>query len=338
MWYRIAINLSNLSGFNSTETDVELKDGGIKDVPEKLLSGLEGSRDKLDELYHFGGLDPESEKFKNISNSILQVSSQLVPVLSSVVKIIEQQKPLQFLIKKQFSLSGIVVGIYDLLEVCKQLKDIEDPSVRVKRYAEYFKASGGLHGVATNLFAVFNSISKILNLVLHLNVHSPVDLSTVFMAFSIGEYVMEESREDEHKSGVNLIKTKVVNPHIDFLIKKNPKNKIVVNYVEKYIKDHPDASHEEVRENALKLFLRDEKKSKFKNISGTVYSYSDILQIVDNLYTDPHDLIPVLKGKRISKEYYDSFMDFLNNASMIQMKINRAAFNLSKLMLILPHL
>ena len=58
---------------------------------------------------------------------------------------------------------------------------------------------------------------------------------------------------------------------------------------------------------------------------------------MDNLYTDPHDLIPALKGKRISKEYYDNLMDFLNNATMIQMKINRAAFNLSKLLLMLPH-
>lgn len=337
MWYRIAINLSNLSGFNSTETDVESRDGRIKIVPEKLLSGLEDSKEKLDELYHFGGLDPDSEKFKNLSNSILKVSHELVPVLTNVVKIIEQQKPLQFLIKKQFSLMGIITDIYHLLDICKQIEDIEDSSLRVKKFTEYFKASGGMHGVATHLFAVFNSISKMLNFLMHMDVRSPIDFSSLFMGVSVAEYFLEESREDEHKSGVNLLKTKVVNPHIEFLIKKNPKNKIVVNYVEKYIKDHPDASHEEVKENALKFFLRDEKKSKFKSLPGGKFSYIDIVNIVDNLYTDPHDLIPALKGKRISKEYYDNLMDFLNNATMIQMKINRAAFNLSKLLLMLPH-
>ena len=47
--------------------------------------------------------------------------------------------------------------------------------------------------------------------------------------------------------------------------KKNPNNKIIVNYVKKYIEDNPDKTHEEVRGEALGRFLRDKKKSKFRN-------------------------------------------------------------------------
>ena len=66
-----------------------------------------------------------------------------------------------------------------------------------------------------------------------------------------------------------------------------------------------------MRDEALGRFLRDEKKSKFRNMPNSTNSYIDIVHIVDNLYQDPHDNIPALKGKRISKEYYDNFMEFL---------------------------
>ena len=93
-----------------------------------------------------------------------------------------------------------------------------------------------------------------------------------------------------------------------------------------------------MRDEALGRFLRDEKKSKFRNMPNSTYSYIDIVHIVDNLYQDPHDYIPALKGKRISKEYYDNFMEFLGNAPAIQIKIARASFNMGKLLAMLPHI
>ena len=338
MWYRIAINLSNLPGFNSTETDVELKDGGIRDVPEKLVSGLEANHEKLDEIYNFGGYDTESEKFINIANTIMQVSQSLVPLLSSIIKLLDKDTPLKFLIKKQFSLMALMNDMRHVVDACEKLEAIQDPQLRIKKFTEYFRASGGLHGVFTSILAAFNTMTKFLNIAMHLSVKSPVDLSTASSLVSVVEYLFEESREDEHKSGVNLLKTKVVNPHIEFLVKKNPNNKIIVNYVKKYIEDNPDKTHEEVRNEALGRFLRNEKKSKFRNMPNSKYSYIDIVHIVDNLYQDPHDYIPALKDKRISKEYYDNFMEFLGNASSIQMKITRASFNMGKLLSMLPHI
>lgn len=337
MWYRVAIDLSNLKSFSPVETSTVSTGSGAQAIPEKIVSSLEANQERLDEIYHFGGYDPESDKFTNVANTILQVSHSLVPLLSSIIKLIEKETPVKFFIKKQFSLMGLITDIYHILDVCKQLENIEDPQLRVRKFSEYFRASGGLHGVFTGILAVFNTLTKFLNIILHLNVHSPIDFSVVFMGVSIAEYLFEESREDEHKSGVNLLKTKVVNPHTTFLIKKNPNNKIVVDYVKKYIKEHPELSHEEVKAHALEMFLRDEKKSKFRNMPNTKFSYIDIVHIVDNLYDDPHDHIPALRDRRISKEYVDNFMEFLGNASSIQMKISRATFNMGKLLAMLPH-
>lgn len=335
MWYRHAINLSNLSGFNSTESSVVPVNNLA--IPEKIKSGINVGKEKVDEIYHFGGVDPNSESFQNFANGILEICHQLVPLLSSFIKIIESKSPLQVLISKFFSLTGLATDAYDILNICKQLEDIEDPKLRVDRFEEHFRASGGLHGVLTGMLAAFNVINKFLTFVMHINVNSPVDFSTVFMGVSLAEYFLEESRDDEHKSGVNLLKTKIVNPHTTFLIKKNPNNKIVVDYVKKYIKEHPELSHEEVKAHALEMFLRDEKKSKFRNMPNSTYSYIDIVHIVDNLYDDPHDHIPALRDRRISKEYVDNFMEFLGNASSIQMKISRATFNMGKLLAMLPH-
>jgi hypothetical protein len=335
MWYRHAINLSNLSGFNSTESSVVPVNNLA--IPEKIKSGINVGKEKVDEIYHFGGVDPNSESFQNFANGILEICHQLVPLLSSFIKIIESKSPLQVLISKFFSLTGLATDAYDILNICKQLEDIEDPKLRVDRFEEHFRASGGLHGVLTGMLAAFNVINKFLTFVMHINVNSPVDFSTVFMGVSLAEYFLEESRDDEHKSGVNLLKSTVVNPHIDFLIKKNPKNRIVVNYVQKLIKDRPELRHDEVRDDTLKFFLRNERKSRFKNIRGSKFYYRDIVHIVDNLYEDPHDRMPLLKNKRLNKEYFDKLMEFMGNASSIQMKVQRASFNISKLMLMLPH-
>ena len=96
-------------------------------------------------------------------------------------------------------------------------------------------------------------------------------------------------------------------------------------------------THEEVRAHVLDYFLGKQKKRKFKRIPGQ-FNYKDIQEIVDILYVDPHDLLPVLGGKRISKLYYDAFMEMMNNASMMQAKCSKASFMLNKLIILLPHL
>lgn len=336
MWYRVAINLSNLQGFSPVETSVVSRNNNVGSIPDKLVSNLNNAEEKVDNIYYFGGMDPESEKFQNFANDILEVSHQLVPVISAFIKIVDRQTPIQTLINKQFGLTGLLADSYQILEVCRQLEHIEDPELRVRKFTEYFRASGGMHGVLTGLLAAFNIISKFLYFIAHLDVHSPIDFSSVFMGVSIAEYFYEETKDDKDKSGVDLLKSKIVNPHIEFLINKNPRNKIVVNYVTRLIKDRPELRHDEVRDNALEYFLRD-KKSRFRDLPGSKFYYLDIVHIVDNLYEDPHDQIPILRGRRINKEYADKVMDFMGSAPAIQMKINRAVFNLNKLILMLPH-
>jgi hypothetical protein len=71
--------------------------------------------------------------------------------------------------------------------------------------------------------------------------------------------------------------------------------------------------------------------------AGVGKSYIAMKRAVDLLYDDPHDLHPAFAGKRISKEYYDNFMNFLNSTDAIQIKIIRATLSMQKLLLMLPH-
>jgi hypothetical protein len=160
MWYRVAINLSNLQGFSPVETSVVSRNNNVGSIPDKLVSNLNNAEEKVDNIYYFGGMDPESEKFQNFANNILEVSHQLVPVISAFIKIVDRQSPIQALINKQFSLTGLLADSYQILEVCRQLEHIEDPELRVRKFTEYFRASGGMHGVLTGLLAALTSFQN----------------------------------------------------------------------------------------------------------------------------------------------------------------------------------
>jgi hypothetical protein len=337
MWYRVAIDLSNLKSFSPVETATVSTGSGVQAVPEKIVSVIDSNRDRIDAIYHLGGLDPDSEEFKKIAHNIVDLCHTLSPLLSSIIRLIRDEKPLHFLVRKQFGLNSILADLYHIVDMCDQLELQKDPEVRVSKFIEYFKASGGMHGFFTAVFSVFNSISKFLKFLGHIDIHSPVDLPTFFMGFATIEYFLEETREEEHKSGVSLLKTRVINPSLEFLKKKNPKNIVIIKYVKNYIKKNPDLSHGEVRDHVLDYFLGGERNKKFRNIPGGKFYYLDIVHIVDLLYDDPHDLHPWFAGKRINKEYHDNLMDFLHSADAIQMKILKATLVMQKLLLMLPH-
>lgn len=337
MWYRVAIDLSNLKGFSPVETSVISKEDKLRPITENIVSVIDSNRDRIDEIYHFGGLDPDSEKFKKLAHNIVDVCHTLRPLLSSIISLIQDEKPLHFFVRKQFGLNAILVDLYHIVNMCDQLELEKDPEVRVSKFIENFKASGGMHGFFTGVLAVFNSITKFLKFFSHIDVHSPIDFSTIFMGFALFEYFIEETREEEHKSGVNLLKTRVINPSLEFLKKKNPKNVVIINYVKDYIKKNPSLSHGEVEEHALDYFLKSDRDKKFREIPGGRYYYVDIVHIVDLLYDDPHDSLPLLRDKRINKEYYDNFIYFLNSSDAIQMKILKATSSMQKLLLMLPH-
>jgi hypothetical protein len=342
MWYREAINLSNLQGFSPVETSVISKGSGIGSIPDKLVSNLQGAEEKVDEIYNFGGMDPESEQFQKFSNEVLNLAKALLPLLNSIVAFFEKQTILKFFLTGQFRLGSIIGDIYFLISVCKELENIEDDKVRVKRFADKLRGFGGTQGILSHLVSVFNSVSTILGNLLHLNISSPIDFSTVFMSTALAEYFFEESRDDEHKSGVNLGKGRLVTPTIEFLIKKNPDNRVIASYVERYIKQNPDKTHEEVRAHVLNYFIFSKREpfrnnKKFRRLPGD-YNFKDIEDIVDIIYVDPQDVMPVLGGKRISKFYYDRFEMLMNNAVFMQTKLYKASFMLSKLVIMLPHL
>ena len=337
MWYRLAINLSNISGFSPVETSVSKKDDKLRSVTDNVKSVIDSNRDRIDEIYHFGGLDPDSEEFKKIAHTIVDHCRTLKPLLSSIIDLIQAQKPLHFLVRKQFGLNAILSDLYHIVDMCNQLELEKNPEARVNKFIEYFKASGGMHGIFTGVFAVFNSITKFLKFFGHIDIHSVIDFPTVYMGVALTEYFLEETREEEHKSGVSLLKTRMINPSFEFLKKKNPKNVVIIKYVEDYIKKNPNLSHGEVENHALDYFLKGDRNKKFRDIPDGRYYYLDIVHIVDLLYQDPHDSLPFLRGKRINKEYYDNFIYFLNSSDAIQMKILKATYSMQKLALMLPH-
>ncbi len=337
MWYRVAIDLSNLKTFSPVETSVSPKEDKLRPITENIVSVIDSNRDRMDEIYHFGGLDPDSENFKKIAHNIVDLCHILKPLLESIIRLIQDEKPLHFLVRKQFGLNSILADLYHIVNMCNQLEMEKDPEVRVSKFIENFKASGGMHGIFTGVLSVFNSITKFLKFFSHIDVHSPVDFSIVYMGVALIEYFLEETREEEHKSGVNLLKTRLINPSFEFLKKKNSKNVVIIKYVKDLIKNNPELSHGEVEELALDYFLKGDRDKKFRDIPGGRYYYLDIVQIVDLLYDDPHDLHPAFAGKRISKEYYDNFMNFLNSTDAIQIKIIRATLSMQKLLLLLPH-
>ena len=337
MWYRIAIDLSNLKTFSPVETSVSPKGDKLRPITENIVSVIDSNRDRMDEIYHFGGLDPDSEHFKKIAHSIVDLCHTLKPLLESIISLIQDEKPLHFLVRKQFGLNSILADLYHIVNMCNQLEMENDPEVRVSKFIENFKASGGMQGIFTGVLSVFNSITKFLKFFSHIDVHSPVDFSIFYMGAALIEYFLEETREEEHKSGVNLSKTRLINPSFEFLKKKNSKNVVIIKYVKDLIKNNPELSHGEVEELALDYFLKGDRDKKFRDIPGGRYYYLDIVQIVDLLYDDPHDLHPAFAGKRISKEYYDNFMNFLNSTDAIQIKIIRATLSMQKLLLLLPH-
>ena len=336
MWYRLAITLPDWK-FSPVETSVSDKDDKLRSVTENFVSKIESNKDRIDEIYHFGGLDPDSEEFRKIAHKIIYHCHILRPLLSSIIKLIQDEKPIHFLVRKLFGLNSVLTDLYHIVDMCNQLELEKNPEVIVNKFIEYFKASGGMHGFFTGILAVFNSITKLLKFFSHIDVHSPIDFSTVYMGFALFEYFLEESRDEEHKSGVSLLKTRVINPSLDFLRKKNPKNVVIINYVQNYIRKNPNLSHGEVQEHALDYFLKSDRDKKFRDIPDGRYYYLDIVHIVDLLYDDPHDIHPLLRGKRVNKEYFDNFIDFLHSSDAIQMKILKATLSMQKLLLMLPH-
>ena len=141
----------------------------------------------------------------------------------------------------------------------------------------------------------------------------------------IAKYLFEESGDDRDKSGIKIIKKRVINPSLQFLFEKNPKNRDLHKYVIELMRENEDLTHEQIRDNALKYY-RDR------------INPQDIVELVDLVYEDPHDALGVLRGRRISKRFYDSFNHLMSNSGALQINCLKASMGLAHMLDWLTHI
>ena len=58
---------------------------------------------------------------------------------------------------------------------------------------------------------------------------------------------------------------------------------------------------------------------------------------VDLVYEDPHDVSGILRGRRISKTYYDSFVSLMSNSGVLQSQCLKASIAISQMLSWLSH-
>jgi hypothetical protein len=60
--------------------------------------------------------------------------------------------------------------------------------------------------------------------------------------------------------------------------------------------------------------------------------------MVDLVYEDPHDALGVMRGRRISKRFYDSFNYLMSNSGTLQMNCLKASMSLGHMLDWLAHI
>ena len=330
MWYRIAVDLSNLKGFSPIETSVS--DVGKKPLTERPLhqsvTKFHESRDEVDNVLQFGGLDSDSPFIVDYAEKLLVLIGEVVPALEGILGFVEQGHALKwinFILLRFTSINWIIEDTKNLISLCNRVKSISDPRERVDTFISGIRKIDGLYGFIANSVMIFNTIAKGLKEFAGLDINNTWTFMTYFYGAPIAKYLFEESGDEEDKSGLKIIKNRVINPSIEFLFEKNPNNKLLYNYVIELMDKNQDMTHDQIRDEALKYYKDRVMKE-------------DIVELVDLVYEDPHDAIGVLRGRRISKRFFDSFNNFMSNSGVLQMYCFKASVALGHMLELIKHI
>ena len=330
MWYRIAVDLSNLKGFSPIETSVS--DVGKKPLTERPLhqsvTKFHEGRDEVDNVLQFGGLDPDSPFIVDYAEKLLVLIGEVVPALEGILDVIEQGHTLKwinFILLRFTSANWVIEDTKNFISLCNKVKGIEDPRERVDTFISGIRKIDGLYGFIANSVMIFNTIVKGLKEFAGLDIDNKWTFMAYFYGAPIAKYLFEETGDDEDKSGLKVIKRRVINPSLEFLFEKDSKNKVLYKYVIELMDKNKDMTHEQVRDNAFTYF-KDRVNPK------------DIVELVDLVYEDPHDALGVLRGRRISKTFFDSFTGLMSNSAVLQAQCLKASLALGQIINWLMHI
>ena len=329
MWYRQAIDLSNLKGFSPVETSVEGVDRKpLTDRPlHKSVTKFHEDRDEIDNVLQFGGLDPDSPFIVDYAEKLLVLIGEVVPALEGILGTIEQGHTLKwinFILLRFTSANWVIEDTKNFINLCNKVKVIEDPRELVEEFISGIRKIDGLYGFIANSVMIFNTIAKGLKEFAGLDIDNKWTFMAYFYGAPIAKYLFEESGDEEDKSGLKVIKKRLINPSLEFLFERNPKNRDLHKYVIELMNKNKDMTHDQVRDNALKYY-----KDRVNP--------QDIVELVDLVYEDPHDALGVLRGRRISKRFYDSFNYLMSNSGALQMHCLKASMGLSHMLDWLTH-
>ena len=329
MWYREAIKLPDKK-FTPVESSVEsvgskpLTEG---DLHQSLTKFHEG-RDEIDNVLQFGGLDPDSPFIVEYAEKLLVLIGEVVPALEGILSIVEQGHTLKwinFILLRFTSINWIIEDVKNLISLCNRVKSISDPRERIDAFISGIRKIDGLYGFIANSVMIFNTIVKGLKEFAGLDIDNKWTFMAYFYGAPIAKYLFEESGDEEDKSGLKVIKNRVINPSLEFLFEKNSKNRDLHKYVIELMEKNSEMTHEQIRDNALKYY-RDRIKPQ------------DIVELVDLVYEDPHDVSGLLRGRRISKRFFDSFNIFMSNSGALEMYCFKASVALSHMLEFIRHI
>ena len=91
------------------------------------------------------------------------------------------------------------------------------------------------------------------------------------------------------------------------------------------MEENSEMTHEQIKNDALKYY-------------GDRVKPQDIVELVDLVYEDPHDVSGLLRGRRISKRFFDSFNNFMSNSGALQMYCFKASVALSHMLEFIMHI
>ena len=330
MWYRIAVDLSNLKGFSPVETSVEqvskkpLTDGAM----HQSITKFHEDRDEIDNVLQLGGLDPDSPFIVEYAEKLITLIGEVVPALEGILGFVEQGHALKwinFILLRFTSGNWIIEDTKKFIDLCNRVKSIEDPRERVDTFISGIRKTDGLYAFIANSVMIFNTIVKGLKEFAGLDIDNKWTFMAYFYGAPIAKYLFEETGDDEDKSGLKVIKRRVINPSLEFLFEKDSKNKVLYKYVIELMDKNKDMTHEQVRDNAFTYF-KDRVNPK------------DIVELVDLVYEDPHDALGVLRGRRISKTFFDSFTGLMSNSAVLQAQCLKASLALGQIINWLMHI
>lgn len=329
MWYRIAIDLSNLRPMNQVESaePTSINETKLTDQPvHKAIEKFHFQRDQVDNILQTYGLDPDAPFLVNIADQLLEIIGKLIPDLEGVVEFIQTKGLIgwmNFILLRFTAGRWLIEDTKNLIAILNDVKNTQDPKERLAKFLKGMREKDGLFGLIANGVMIFNTIAKALKEIAGLKLANQWTFSAYFYGAPLAKYIMEMQGDKEDQSGLSFINTRVINPTNEYLLKSNPKNQEVINLVEKYIANNPTGAHymhDEIEAKVLEYFKdRIKPKSRIReNLPQYDLRREDIVAIVDNLIENPWDETGPTKGMRLNSDSVKQFMNFLNNPSQFQ--------------------